>query len=145
MKYIKLFEDLLTPLNTNSIKGLLVELEDNGFDIKYKNTCMWPTNTLPGLFSNATDWDWEEVNGYIIKISKESRQLINVGSDEELKIIDAANIVASALGENNITWITKPGLIGSAKSRRPDITQLKRLLPTFSPKTFKEVLTTIKV
>ena len=81
----------------------------------------------------------------VIKISKESRQLINVGSDEELKIIDAANIVASALGENNITWITKPGLIGSAKSRRPDITQLKRLLPTFSPKTFKEVLTTIKV
>ena len=81
----------------------------------------------------------------VIKISKESRQLVNVGSDEELKIIDAANIIANVLGENNITWITKPGLLGSAKSRRPDITQLKRLLPTFSPKSFKEVLSTIKV
>ena len=86
MKYIKLFEDLLTPLNTNSIKGLLVELEDNGFDIKYKNTCMWPTNTLPGLFSNATDWDWEEVNGYIVKISKESFTYNDIKENVEILI-----------------------------------------------------------
>ena len=84
MKYIKLFEDLLTPLNTNSIKGLLVELEDNGFDIKYKNTCMWPTNTIPGLFSNATDW--EEVNGYIVKISKESFEYNDIKENVEVLI-----------------------------------------------------------
>lgn len=76
----------------------------------------------------------------VIKISDASRQVVNVGSDEELTIIDAANIIASALGEHNVTWTTKPGLAGSAKNRRPDITQLKRLLPTFSPKPFKEVL-----
>lgn len=81
----------------------------------------------------------------VIKISESSRQVINVGSDEELKIIDAANIIASALGEHNIIWVTKPGLVGSAKNRKPDITELKRLLPTFSPKSFKEVLSTIKV
>ena len=81
----------------------------------------------------------------MIKISESSRQVINVGSDEELKIIDAANIIASALGEHNVTWVTKPGLVGSAKNRKPDITELKRLLPTFSPKSFKEVLSTIKV
>lgn len=81
----------------------------------------------------------------VIKISKESKQVINVGSDEELKILDAANIIARSLGELNVDWDIKPGLVGSAKNRKPDITKLKRLLPTFSPKTFKEVLTTIKV
>jgi hypothetical protein len=63
-----------------------------------------------------------------------------VGSDEELSILDAANIIASALGEHNIAWTIKPGLLGSAKNRRPDITELKRLLPTFSPTPFNEVL-----
>jgi nucleoside-diphosphate-sugar epimerase len=81
----------------------------------------------------------------VIEISKESGQIINVGSNEELKIIDAANIIASALGEHNVNWVSKPGLIGSAKNRKPDITKLKRLLPTFSPKTFKEILSVIKV
>jgi len=77
----------------------------------------------------------------VIKISDSSRCVVNVGSDEELRIIDAANIIANALGESNVIWTTKPGLTGSAKNRRPDITELKRLLPTFSPKSFKEVLT----
>jgi nucleoside-diphosphate-sugar epimerase len=76
----------------------------------------------------------------VIKISNASRCVVNVGSDEELTILDAANIIARVLGEHNVTWVTKPGLPGSAKNRRPDITELKRLLPTFSPKPFNEVL-----
>lgn len=74
----------------------------------------------------------------VIKISDSSRQVVNVGSDEELTILEAANIIANVLGENNIMWTVKPGLTGSAKNRRPDITELKRLLPTFSPTSFKE-------
>ena len=81
----------------------------------------------------------------VIKISDASRQVVNVGSDEELTILDAANIIADTLGEHNIMWANKPGLVGSAKNRRPDITELKRLLPTFSPKSFKETLSNIKV
>jgi nucleoside-diphosphate-sugar epimerase len=81
----------------------------------------------------------------VIKISDTSRQVVNVGSDEELTILDAANMIANTLGESNVHWNIKPGLAGSAKNRRPDITQLKRLLPTFSPKSFKEVLSNIKV
>jgi len=80
----------------------------------------------------------------VIKISDASKQVVNVGSDEELTILDAANIVADTLDEHNIMWTTKPGLVGSAKNRKPDITQLKRLLPTFSPKSFKEALANIK-
>lgn len=81
----------------------------------------------------------------VIKISDTTRKVVNVGSDEELTILDAANIIADTLGEHNITWATKPGLLGSAKNRRPDITELKRFLPTFSPKSFKEALSNIKV
>ena len=74
----------------------------------------------------------------VIKISDSSRQVVNVGSDEELTILEAANVIADLLGEHNVTWTVKPGLPGSAKNRRPDITELKRLLPTFSPISFKE-------
>ena len=80
----------------------------------------------------------------VVKISHASKQVINVGSDEELQIVDAANIIAETLGEYNVAWETQPGLVGSAKSRRPDITELKRLLPTFSPTLFKDVLSKIK-
>jgi len=80
----------------------------------------------------------------VIKISDASRQVVNVGSDEELTILDAANMIANSMGEHDITWTIKPGLTGSAKNRRPDITQLKRLLPAFSPKSFKVALANIK-
>lgn len=81
----------------------------------------------------------------VIKISNISRKLVNVGSDEELTILNAANIIAESLGEKHISWNIKSGLIGSAKNRRPDITELKRLFPAFSPKPFTEVINSIKV
>ena len=80
----------------------------------------------------------------LINISDVSGQVVNIGSDEELTILEAANIIASVLGNNNVEWTTKPGLLGSAKNRRPDITELKRLFPAFSPKSFSEVIKTIK-
>jgi nucleoside-diphosphate-sugar epimerase len=80
----------------------------------------------------------------LIAISNVSKQVVNIGSDEEIKIIDAANIIANSLGEQDIIWNTKPGLAGSAKNRQPDITKLKRLLPTFSPKPFYDVINSIK-
>jgi hypothetical protein len=75
----------------------------------------------------------EILKSKIHRVKVTQAELHYVGSitiDEDL--MDAANIIASALGEHNVTWTTKPGLAGSAKNRRPDITQLKRLLPTFS-------------
>lgn len=76
----------------------------------------------------------------LIKISNTSKQVVNVGSEEELTILEAANIIANLLGESNIQWVIKPGLPGSAKNRKPDLTELKRLLPAFSPKSFKDVM-----
>jgi UDP-glucose 4-epimerase len=80
----------------------------------------------------------------IINISNCKKIVVNVGSDEELLIIDAANIIANALGEQNIQWKIKPGLAGSAKNRRPNIQLLKKLYPSFSPKSFKDVIESIK-
>jgi len=79
----------------------------------------------------------------VIKISDASSQVVNVGSDEELTILDAANIIAQSLSQFNIEWSVRPGLEGSAKNRRPDISQLKRLLPAFSPRSFKDVINSI--
>lgn len=80
----------------------------------------------------------------LIKISDVNKKVINIGSDEELKILDAANIVASILGYQNVEWKIKPGLLGSAKNRRPDIKELKKLYPEFNPKYFREAITLIK-
>jgi nucleoside-diphosphate-sugar epimerase len=80
----------------------------------------------------------------VIKISNCSKQVVNVGSDEELTILEAANIIAQSLGKTHIKWITIPGLLGSAKKRKPDITKLKKLLPTFSPSAFREIINSVK-
>lgn len=76
----------------------------------------------------------------LVKITHANKQVVNIGSDEELSIIDAANIIARAMGKYNIKWDVKPGLAGSAKNRRPDISQVKRLLPAFSPMSFEEAI-----
>lgn len=80
----------------------------------------------------------------VIKISEARHLVVNVGSDEELRILDAANIIALSRGVDNIEWNVVPSLLGSAKNRKPDITELKRLFPAFSPKSFKEVINSIK-
>jgi len=76
----------------------------------------------------------------VIKISDVSKTVVNVGSDEELTILQAANIIAESLGYSNTNWTLLPGLTGSAKNRKPDITELKRLFPAFSPMLFKTAI-----
>ena len=113
------------------VKDIVEKIQNNDFDLigadETRSFC---------YVSDAVD--------AVISISDASRQIVNVGSDEELKIVDAANIIAESLGKHTVSWTTKPGLVGSAKNRRPDITELKRLLPTFSPTLFKDVLSKIK-
>ena len=109
------------------VKDIIEKIENNNFELigaeETRSFC---------YVSDAVD--------AVIKISNATRQVVNVGSDEELTILDAANIIASVMGKNNIVWTVKPSLAGSAKNRRPDITELKRLLPAFSPKSFKDAI-----
>ena len=64
-------------------------------------------------------------------------ELINIGNDREITIMDAAQIIASALGHDNPTWTTTPGKPGSTASRRPDITKLRSIMPDYVPMSFE--------
>jgi nucleoside-diphosphate-sugar epimerase len=69
-----------------------------------------------------------------------SKEVINVGNDREIKIIDAANIIANELGYTNPNWTIKDGLAGSTPNRKPDITKLKSLMPDYNPIKFEDAI-----
>jgi nucleoside-diphosphate-sugar epimerase len=67
----------------------------------------------------------------------QTRELINIGNDREITIMDAAQIIASALGHDNPTWAITPGKPGSTASRRPDISKLRSVMPDYTPMSFE--------
>jgi nucleoside-diphosphate-sugar epimerase len=67
----------------------------------------------------------------------QTRELINIGNDREITIMDAAQIIASAMGHDNPAWTTTPGKPGSTVSRRPDITKLQSIMPDYMPMSFE--------
>jgi len=73
----------------------------------------------------------------LIAIKDVSKNVVNIGSDEEITIIDAANIIAKNLGVTNISWILKDSLPGSVLRRVPDITLLRKYYPKFRPEKFE--------
>jgi nucleoside-diphosphate-sugar epimerase len=65
-------------------------------------------------------------------------ELFNVGNDREITIMEAAQVIARALGHNNPVWITTVGKAGSTATRRPDITKLRSVITDYNPKTFEQ-------
>jgi len=65
------------------------------------------------------------------------RELINIGNDREITIMDAAKIIAAALGHANADWQTTPGKPGSTANRRPNISKLKSIMPDYNPMSFE--------
>ena len=65
-------------------------------------------------------------------------QVINIGSDQEINILNAANIIAERYGKFP-TWKLLPSKEGSVKRRCPDLTKLKSIIPDYKTKSFKEV------
>jgi UDP-glucose 4-epimerase len=64
-------------------------------------------------------------------------EVINIGNDREITIGDAADIIASALGHNQPSWVYHAGLAGSTANRRPDISKLKKFMPDYQPIEFE--------
>lgn len=60
-------------------------------------------------------------------------EIVNVGNDQELSVLDATNIIADALGKNNPNWNLLPGREYSAKRRCPDLTLLRKYVPGYDP------------
>jgi UDP-glucose 4-epimerase len=73
----------------------------------------------------------------VINLKDVSNEIVNVGSDEEITILDAANIIAEAMGIK-VSWILKEGLAGSVKRRNPDVSTLRKHYSRFNPKSFKD-------
>ena len=81
----------------------------------------------------------------MLKIKDVQKEVVNIGSDEEIKILDAANIIARSINIKNVKWNIIKGLSGSAKRRKPDLTKLRKLYPEFTPMLFEDVLSTINL
>ena len=68
-----------------------------------------------------------------------SRDIVNVGSNEEITVLDAAEIIAEHSGVTP-NWKFAPGNSGSVARRKPDISQLLKYYPSFSPRKFKDAV-----
>lgn len=75
-----------------------------------------------------------------IKISDicSSQVTINIGSFEELTSLEATKIISESMGYSFINYVLIPGLSGSPKRRKPDLTQLLKYYPEYSPVTFQK-------
>jgi len=65
-------------------------------------------------------------------------ELINIGNDREITIMEAAQTIAGAMGHTNPNWISTPGKAGSTPNRRPDISKLRNVLTDYCPRTFEQ-------
>jgi nucleoside-diphosphate-sugar epimerase len=68
-----------------------------------------------------------------------SGEVINVGSDEEISIFDAANIIAQQKNKT-VTWTLLDSNLGSVTRRNPSLEKLLKYYPSFSPKRFKDAV-----
>lgn len=66
------------------------------------------------------------------------REVINIGTDAEITIPQAADVIAQALGKTNAQWKMLPGLPGSTATRRPNIDRLRAIMPAYQPRSFAE-------
>lgn len=75
-----------------------------------------------------------------IKISDicSSQVTVNIGSSEELTSLEATKIISELMEYSFIDYALIPGLSGSPKRRKPDLTQLLKYYPEYSPITFQE-------
>lgn len=69
-----------------------------------------------------------------------TNEVVNIGNDREIQILEAANIIAHQMGYTNPPWIINSSLSGSTPKRKPDITKLKMLMPTYSPIRFEDAI-----
>jgi nucleoside-diphosphate-sugar epimerase len=67
-----------------------------------------------------------------------TREVVNIGTDAEISIPAAADIIARAMGHVNVNWNLKPGLPGSTVTRRPDVSKLRSIWPEYQPRSFAE-------
>jgi UDP-glucose 4-epimerase len=109
------------------VKDILDKLERNDY-------------TLIGADETRSFCRVEDAVDAVLNIFKlASNEVINVGSNEEITVLEAANIIADHKGLT-IDWQFTPGNEGSVKRRKPDIKKLLSYYPLFNPTKFKKAV-----
>jgi UDP-glucose 4-epimerase len=86
----------------------------------------------------------DSVRAIITVAELANKEIINVGSDEEITVQEAANIIAKSQGYDNPTWNIVKGHAGSTARRKPDLTKLRNYYPNYQPEKFTSVIDRIK-
>lgn len=82
----------------------------------------------------------EDAVDAVINIFKNvNSEIINIGSDEEIIILDAAKIISDCV-DKKIHWEFLPSVAGSATRRKPCLKKLRLLYPNFSPMSFEKAI-----
>lgn len=85
----------------------------------------------------------DAVEALIVVAETAQREIINIGSNEEITVRKAADVIAESL-DISPTWITIDGLEGSSKRRCPDVSKLLKYYPEFNPVAFKDIIQQLK-
>lgn len=68
-----------------------------------------------------------------------NNDVVNIGSDEEILILDAATIISNCVNKK-IDWELLPNVSGSSLRRKPCLAKLKLLYPAFDPMCFEQAI-----
>lgn len=81
----------------------------------------------------------------VIQLSElANRDIVNVGSEEEIMVKQVASILAESQGYQDVEWHQLINRPGSTKRRRPDLSRLRAYIPDYNPEPFKSVINRIK-
>lgn len=72
-----------------------------------------------------------------------NNRVVNIGSDEELTVLEAANCISDCLAVTP-TWQFAPSLSGSVARRIPDLSVLKSYYPLYKPVSFQQAFSEVK-
>lgn len=81
----------------------------------------------------------DAVDAVINIYDKVSGEIINVGSDEEITILEAANLLAKHKNKE-VKWTQISSLKGSSRRRVPCLRKLKQYYPSYNPRSFKDAI-----
>lgn len=86
----------------------------------------------------------DAIDALIFTAFSQSNIVINIGNEEEISILDAANVISKILYKKQMDWILKQGRKGSTARRCPSIDKLKKIFPNYNPLPFEKAIEKIK-
>lgn len=114
------------------VKDVVSKLRNNNFDLTGPNE------------TRSFCYVQDAVDAMIKVEESATRDIVNIGSNEEISISDAAMIIANALKIKVANWSILESNVGSVLRRQPNIDKLKQYYPEFNPRPFKETINSIK-